>query len=54
MGALEIILIIVCAVVVLGVIGTAIYRRIKGKPSGCGCGCQDCPHSCGNSKPEQD
>ena len=46
MGTLEIVLIIVCVAVVLGVIGAAIYRKVKGKPSGCGCGCEGCPHAC--------
>lgn len=46
MGAFEIIVIILCAVAVLGVIGGAIYRKVKGKPSGCGCGCEGCPHAC--------
>ena len=46
MGPLEIVLIIVCVAVVLGVIGAAIYRKVKGKPSGCGCGCEGCPHAC--------
>lgn len=47
MGPLEICLIVLCAAVVLGVIGVAIYRKVKGKPSGCGCGCEGCKYNCG-------
>lgn len=46
MGPLEIVLIIVCVAVVLGVIGAAIYRKVKGKPSGRGCAGEGCPHAC--------
>lgn len=45
MGILEIILIIACAALVVGVIITSLIRKKQGKPS-CGCGC-DCPHCSG-------
>lgn len=50
MGPLEIVLIIVCVLAVAGVIGAAVYRKVKGKPSGCGCGCEGCPHNCAGGK----
>lgn len=46
MGVTEIIIIVVCSVAVVAVIGTAIYKKIKGVPTDCGCGCANCPHSC--------
>ncbi len=50
LGAGEIVLIIACSALVLGVIVAAIVRRIKGKPS-CDCGecCGLCEH-CNASK----
>lgn len=50
MGATEIVIIVLCAAAVVGVIGTVIYKKIKGKPSDCGCGCANCPHSCPSKK----
>ncbi len=47
MNVFDIILIIVCVLAVVGVVGTMIYRKIKGKPIGCGCGCEGCPHASG-------
>ena len=46
MGALEIILIVVCSVAVIGVIAAAIYKKVKGISCGCDCGCANCPHAC--------
>lgn len=42
MGAWEIILIIACAAIVLGVAISFIVKKAKGKPT-CDCGC-DCAH----------
>ncbi len=50
MGAVEIILIVICSVAVIGVIAAAIYKKVKGIPSGCDCGCAHCPHSCPSRK----
>ncbi len=50
MGAFEICLIIFCCLALALIIGAAIYRKLKGKPSGCGCGCNGCPHACGCGK----
>ena len=50
MGALEICLIVICSLAVVAVVGSAVYRRIKGKPGGCGCGCVGCPHACNRHK----
>ena len=41
MGVWEILLIIGCASVVVGVVVSRIVARKKGKPS-CDCGCSDC------------
>ena len=41
MGALEIILIVFCALIVVGVILSRLIRKKKGK-AGCDCGCSDC------------
>ena len=48
MGALEITLIVLLALAAVGIIARAIWRRAKGRPSGCGCGCgcEGCPHGC--------
>ncbi len=43
MGPLEIILIIVCAAVVIGVIASRIIKRIQGKPT---CDCGECGGNC--------
>lgn len=43
MGPLEIILIIVCAAVVIGVIASRIIRRKQGKPD---CDCGECGGNC--------
>ncbi len=45
MGALEIVLIVGCALVVAGVVGAAIWRKVTGKKGGCDCGCSGCPHA---------
>ena len=49
MGAIDIAVIVVCTLAVAGVAGAAVYRRIKGKPSGCGGGCAGCPYCSGCS-----
>lgn len=54
MGATEIIIIVLCAAAVVAVVGTVIYKKIKGKPTDCGCGCANCPHACpGKDKTER-
>ena len=45
MGAWEIILIVACAAIVIGVIASRIVKKAKGKPT-CDCGC-DCAHCAG-------
>ncbi|MGN0817635.1 MAG: FeoB-associated Cys-rich membrane protein [Candidatus Coproplasma sp.] len=53
MGATEIVIAVLCALAVVSVIGTIIYKKVKGKSSGCGCGCANCPHACsGKSQTE--
>ncbi len=42
MGAWEIILIVACAAIVVGVVVSFIVKKAKGKPT-CDCGC-DCAH----------
>ncbi len=42
MGPWEIVLIVACALIVVGVITAAIIRKKKGKSS-CGCDCSSCP-----------
>ncbi|MCM1289450.1 MAG: hypothetical protein NC132_02210 [Corallococcus sp.] len=37
----EILLIVACAAIVLGVVIAAVVRKVKGK-SGCGCDCASC------------
>ena len=54
MGPREIILIVVCALVVVGVAVSYIVKKRKGKPT-CDCGCSDCsacPH-CAAAKEKQ-
>ncbi|MCR4726379.1 MAG: FeoB-associated Cys-rich membrane protein [Clostridia bacterium] len=41
MKVFEILLIVFCAAIVIGVIAARIVRKKKGKPS-CDCGCSDC------------
>lgn len=43
MGPFEIILIIVCAAVVIGVIASRIKKRIQGEPT---CNCGECGGNC--------
>ena len=45
MGAWEIILIVACALLVIGVAVSRIVKKAKGKPT-CDCGC-DCAHCAG-------
>jgi hypothetical protein len=52
MGIAEVLLIIGCAALVIGVIVAAVVRKVKGKPScDCGCDCSRC-HLC--SRDEKD
>ncbi len=55
MGAPEIILIVACAALVIGVIVARILRKKKGK-GGCDCGCSDCSacHYCAAAKAKQE
>lgn len=46
-GAAEIILIVACAALVVGVTVAAVIRKKKGKPS-CGCDCANCCANCKN------
>lgn len=52
MGAFEIVLIVFCSLVVVGVIAAAVYKKVKGISSGCdcGCSCSSCPHACPSRK----
>ena len=49
MEPIEIVAIVVCAVIVLGVLISAIIRRVKGKT---GCDCADCCGGCAK-KPDK-
>ena len=53
MGFLEIIIIIAAVLIVAGVIGYSIYKKVTGKPGSCDCGsaygCGDC-HNCSHYK----
>ena len=55
MGVFEIVLIILCVVVVVGVFAKWLYNFKKGKPS-CSCGCKNCPSSglCHKKKDEEE
>lgn len=46
MGAWEIVLIVVCALIVVGVAISLIVKKLKGKPITCDCDCCDgyCEH----------
>jgi hypothetical protein len=44
MSVFDIIVIVAVSVAFVAVVGTIIYRKVKGKSSGCDCGCQGCPH----------
>ena len=46
MGAFEICLIVFCSAAVAAIVGFGAYKRFTGKSSGCGCGCEGCPHAC--------
>ena len=46
MGAWEIVLIIACSLIVIGVIVSVIVKKAKGKPT-CDCGCE-CSHCSGH------
>ena len=52
MGIWEILLIIGCAVIVIGVITASIIRKVKGKPS-CDCGCSGNCSCCAYRKYEK-
>lgn len=43
MQPVEIVLIIACALIVVGVAVSAVVRKKRGK-TGCGCDCADCGH----------
>ena len=49
MGFFEIIVIVVCSLIVVGVIAKAIIDKKKGK-SPCGCDCSKCSCGCGLNK----
>lgn len=51
MQPIEIVLVLFCALVVVGVVAASFVRRKRGKP-GCGCDCADCGHcaACGRKK----
>ncbi len=52
MNAVDIIIICVVSAAFIAAAGALIYRKIKGKSSGCDCGCKNCPHcdSCHGKK----
>lgn len=57
MSAFDIVVIVVISVAVVAVIGTAIYKKVKGKGGGCdGCGgnCMGCSCNCQHSAAPQD
>ena len=56
LGIGEIILIIACALIVVGVAIAAIVRKVKGKPGcDCDCGCcSGCTHCAEQNKPSDD
>lgn len=51
MELIDWIIVIAAVAVVVGYIGLAIYKKMTGKSSGCGCGCSGCPSasSCGGA-----
>jgi hypothetical protein len=55
MSVFDIIAVCVIAVAFVAVVGTVIYKKIKGKSSGCDCGCDCCPHcsACHPSKKDK-
>lgn len=42
MNGVDIAVIVIVSVVVFGLIGLFIYRKVKRKNIGCGCGCNGC------------
>jgi len=46
MGLFEIALIVVCTLIVIGVVGAAIRRKVKGKGSGFCSSCYECCNDC--------
>lgn len=54
MGTIDILIIVGIALLVAGIVGYMIWKKIKGEKIGCGCGCGSCPHAgaCGG-KPAQ-
>ncbi len=56
MGPFEIIVVIAAVLIVVGVIGFNIYKKVTGKSMGCGCdcsGCSACSHCQSPSKKEE-
>ena len=53
MGVFEIILIVACAALVIGVTVATIIRKKQGKSS-CDCGCDCCQYHCSCNKKKQD
>lgn len=59
MGPLEIIVIVAAVLIVAGVVGYSIYKKVSGKPTDCGCGCscsgcQGCSHATKAAKDKKD
>ena len=52
MQPIEIIVIVVCALIVIGVITMSIINKKKGKTS-CGCNCANCKNSCSKKGEEK-
>ena len=50
LGAGEIILIVACVAIVVGVIATVIVRKLKGKPACCDECSGNCPHCSATNK----
>lgn len=46
MGACDIIVIVAVSVAFLAAIGFIIFKKVRHKGGGCGCGCEGCPHAC--------
>lgn len=55
MGIIEVLAIVICSLIVLGVIALAVYRKVTGKSKGCGCGCScGCSHCTGKCTSAKD
>ncbi len=55
MGPIDIIIIAAVSAAVLAIVGIGIWKKVTGRSSGCGCGCDGCPHakSCASAKEEK-